>query len=124
MSDRQITDTTKYVDSLVKVIPSEFIAAYLAIHTAVISGIENEARQFGVLSFVAVLLLLVLPFYFFKTLNITNISQIIVSCASFLIWVVSLGGILEKYSWYLPVYSTVAIILWTLISPSLVSKSK
>ena len=123
MSDRQITDTTKYVDSLVKLIPSEFVATYLAIHTAT-SSIEDEGRQFSVLVFSAIFLLIVLPVYFYKTLKVINVPQIAASWFSLLIWIISLGGILEVYSWYLPIYSTIAIILWTLISPSLVSHSK
>ena len=111
MSDRQITDTTTYADSLIKLIPSEFIATYLAIHNTVISTEMPEENQHYLLVICGFILLLVQPFYLHRTLNVTNISQIFVSCVCFIVWIVSLGGILDVYVWYFPVYSTLAIIL-------------
>jgi hypothetical protein len=122
MSDRQITDTTSYSDSLIKLIPSEFIAAYLAIHNTVISTELPEEKIHYILLVCGAILLLFQPFYLSKALNVKNISQIIMSSICFIVWVISLGGVLDFYEWYVPVYSTLAIILWTTISPLLVSK--
>lgn len=122
MSDRQITTSTSYSDSLIKLIPSEFIAAYLAIHNTVISTELPEEKIHYVLLVCSAILLLCQPFYLNKTLKVSNISQIVVSCICFVVWAISLGGILDFYEWYVPVYSTLAIILWTMVSPLLVSK--
>jgi cation transport ATPase len=120
MHSRSITENSSYLDKLVNLIPTEFVAAYLAIHNTVLTAIPEEDTQTLTLLISGSILAITIPFYFVYSIQIRNKRQIVVSSLSFLIWVVSLGGILESFNWYYPVYSTIAIILWTLISPQMV----
>lgn len=123
MSDRQIEQSTPYVDRLTKLIPAEFVAAYLAIHTLVTNQPNMpEDTQFYALLITGLILLVAQPVFLVKSLGVTSLSQNVVSAASLVIWIVSLGGVLDNYDWYLPAYSAISIILWTLLSPLLVRK--
>ena len=82
----------------------------------------DEGRQFEVSLASSLLLLAILPFYSYRILGIGSKRQNIAAAISFMIWVISLGGVLESFAWYLPVYSTIAIIIWTLAAPLLVTR--
>ena len=122
MSERAITEASSYTDRILKLVPAEFVAAYLAIHNAIASTEMDEGRQFEVSLASSLLLLAILPFYSDRILGIRSKRQNVAAAISFMIWVISLGGVLESFAWYLPVYSTIAIIIWTLAAPLLVTR--
>lgn len=125
-SDRQIEASTPYVDKISKMIPAEFVGAYTAIHNIIESNSGLGASDPGYYSnihvIVGIILLLIMPFYMFKILNVKNIAQTTGTMIAFIIWAISIGGIFYETSWYYPYYSTIAIIIWTLISPMVVQK--
>lgn len=121
MSDRKIESSTPYVDRLTKLIPAEFVAAYLAIYNLILTQSEmSDGTKADVLAIVATILFCSLPFYLWLVLRVNSFPQIVASMISLIVWVLSLGVILSGSSWYLPIYSTIAIILWTTLSPLLV----
>jgi len=122
MSERQITKASSYTDRILKLVPAEFIAAYLAIHNAAASTELDEGRKFYIYLVSSLILFVILPVYSWLVLQITSVRQTIASCVSFVIWVVSMGGLLETYAWYLPLYATIAIIIWTVAAPLAVKR--
>lgn len=61
-TDRQVTNSTTYIDSVVKLIPSEFVAAYLAAHNAIGSTELPDQKQHNIFLVVAAILLVLQPF--------------------------------------------------------------
>ena len=122
MPPRQPQTSSSYADRLKQLIPAEFIAAYLAIFNLITSNIREDALICKILVFCAIILLIILPLYLYFVKGVNSVKEISGSCISLVIWVISIGKILEGTSWYQPVYASVAIILWTLVSPLLVSK--
>lgn len=115
--------TSAYLDNLTQLIPSEFIAAYLAIYNAIINAnISEDYLISSYLTISGIILLFILPFYLIFVKKVGSVVNIVCSCLSLVIWVISIGKILEWTSWYKPVFATIIIILWTLVSPLLVSK--
>jgi hypothetical protein len=111
---REIKNTNEYAAKLLKLIPSEIIAAYLVIEGIVSTqpGIQNL-----VLTVSSIFLLVLIPFYFWFVFNVKNILQIIITMISFVVWIFSIGGPFLKYPWYLQAYGAVVLILWTLTVP-------
>lgn len=111
---REIGSTSQYSDKLVKLIPTEIIGAYLAID-GMISTMPEIRTSVLTISFIGLLLLI--PFYLWFLFKIRNKIQLVVTMISFAVWVFSMGGPFLAYEWYLQVYGSVALILWTLIVP-------
>ena len=111
---RSILSTNDYRARLLKLIPSEIIAAYLAIQGLVSENLD--VRQ-PVLLFTSVFLFLLIPFYLRRVFSVKSWGQVIVTMLSFVVWVFSLGGPFLIYSWYNPVIGSVGLILWTLTVP-------
>jgi hypothetical protein len=116
--DRQVSRSNEYVDKLTKLIPSDIVAAYLAIRNAAMSS-DNQQIAFNVMV-ISAAILTVLAYFYLGRVGVRSPPQRIVTCLSFVVWALSLGGILETYTWYSTLYSTVAIIIWTLMAPVLV----
>jgi hypothetical protein len=115
--------TSAYLDHLTQLIPSEFIAAYLAIYNAIINAnISEDYLISSYLTISGIILLLILPFYIYFIKKVNSVVNIVCSCISLVIWVISIGKILEWTSWYKPVFATIFIIIWTLVSPLLVAE--
>lgn len=114
------TPIAKYSDRLLKLIPAEFLAAFLAINSATLQSSGSDAFKTSVLQWSALILLFVIPLYMRIALGITSKKRIAASMVSFIIWVTSFQYVLTAYVFYDPLYSTIAIIIWTLASPILV----
>lgn len=84
-TDRQITNSTTYIDSVVKIIPSEFVAAYLVAHNAIGSAELPDQHQHNMFLVVAMILLVIQPFYLRRLAGVVNISQVFVSCICFVV---------------------------------------
>ena len=109
---REIKEAQNYKDRLLKLIPSEIVAAYL-----VLAGIIPLASaKWGTL-IVSIILLILVPFYLWKIHNVTRASQIIVTSISFVVWVYSLGGPFQFWNLYRAWIGSVILVLWTLIVP-------
>lgn len=111
---REIGEASQYADKLVKLIPTEIIGAYLAID-GMTATIHDERK--AVLSITIIGLLIIIPFYLWFMFKIRNKLQIIITMISFVVWVFSMGGPFLAYEWYLHVYGSVTLVLWTLVVP-------
>jgi len=111
---REIRYDNVYKDRLLKLIPSEVVAAYL-----VIDGlIPSDAPQAGLVSLISSIILLVfVPFYLKRTMRVEKPFQILFTMLSFIVWVYSLGGPFSHYGLYTGYIGSVILVLWTLLIP-------
>lgn len=112
---RQVLDTNSYSERLLKLVPAEWVSAYVAIKGLLDSDTGAASSSYF---WVIGIQVLVLPLYLRFALNIQSWSQTWVTCVSFLIWVFSLGG--QQFGtldWYKAYYGSIALILWTSAIP-------
>lgn len=113
---REIRVDQNYRDRLLKLIPSEIVAAYL-----VLSGIIPREAKLGTL-IVSIVLLVLVPFYLWRLHNVQRISQLVITAISFVVWVYSLGGgPFAIWDLYEPWIASVILVLWTLVIPLVVN---
>lgn len=109
---REIKPNQDYRGKLLKLIPSEIVAAYMALQGVVP---ENSAK-WG-LTIVAILLLLITPFYLRIVEKVKGKPQIVFSTLSFIVWIYSLGGPFRYFDLYQPWIATIVLVLWTMLIP-------
>ncbi len=111
---RTIEQTNTYTEKLVKLIPTEWVSAYVAI-----KGILDSVRGPHLAYYMAILALLVLlPLYLRRVLHVQAVNQIAMTMGSFVVWVFSLGGDhVGTIWWYEPYQGSIGLILWTLVIP-------
>lgn len=112
---RQIKTDEKYMGKLLKLIPSEIVAAYLAIQGIV----PVESHKWGLL-IVAIVLLIITPFYLLRVQKVKKTFQVVVSSLAFIVWVYSLGGPFVYFKIYEPWIASVILLLWTTFIPQFV----
>lgn len=113
---REIRADQNYRDRLLKLIPSEIVAAYL-----VLSGIIPREAKLGTL-IVSIVLLVLVPFYLWRLHNVQRTSQLIITTISFVVWVYSIGGgPFAAWELYEPWIASVILVLWTLVIPLMVN---
>lgn len=122
MSERSITTESTYGDKIIKLVPGEFVAVFIAIDSALRASALGEPDRHFALAVSGVILLVLLPFFLKWKLNVSSASHIFVSTVSFVIWFTSIENVLTTEWWYRPVYSTIAMMLWTLMSPLFVKR--
>lgn len=111
---REIKHDNVYKDRLLKLIPSEIVAAYLVIEGL----IPSDAPQAGAVSLIASLILLVLiPFYLKRTMSVEKPVQILFTMVSFVVWVYAVGGPFDHYGLHTDYIGSVILVLWTLLIP-------
>lgn len=113
---RQIKDIQSYQDRLLKLIPSEIIGAYVFLQGV----IPKEQGKWGT-SIVALILMIMTPFYFKRIQKVARNNQLAVTTISFAVWIYSLGGPFQYWNIYQPWLSSVILVLWTLAVPMLVN---
>ena len=113
---RQIRPTQRYGDRLLKLIPSEIIAAYVAVQ----GMIPEDAGPWFLLA-VTVLMMIMTPFYLKRFQGVIHSTQLAVSTVSFLIWVYTLGGPFRFWGLYRSWFASVLLVIWTLAVPLLMS---
>jgi len=111
---RQIKQENNYQSRLLKLIPSEIIAAYL-----VIVGFipPDYAHSKILLTVITAVLLVLIPFYLVSFQSVKGVFQIIFTSVSFLVWVYSMGGPFMYFGFYEPVIGSTLLVLWTLLIP-------
>lgn len=109
---RQIKTDEKYLGRLLKLIPSEMVAVYLAVQGI----IPPESAKWGLL-IVSLVLLIITPFYLRMVQKVDRIMQIILSSLSFAVWIYSMGGPFIHLKIYEPWIASVVILLWTTFAP-------
>ena len=110
---REITEENDYKTRLLKLIPGDFVAAYLAIDQAIPEG---EGRKW-LLTGATGLLSLLLPFTLRYVYQVNNWPQICATLASLIVWIYSIGGPFVEWDWHSSAVASVLLILWTMFMP-------
>jgi len=113
-----------FFDRVIKYIPSDVVGAWIAL-TGLVAGAAGIPRGrvlwvlFGVMTAIT----------FAWTLKQTSLAgappartQAAVSTGSFIVWVFALGGPFATLSWYVPVYGSIVLIVYTLFIGLVVPK--
>ncbi|MDQ5937094.1 MAG: hypothetical protein QG574_4453 [Cyanobacteriota bacterium erpe_2018_sw_21hr_WHONDRS-SW48-000092_B_bin.40] len=117
--DSKTTDS--YFEKLVKYIPADILAAYVAITGITASNDPPLWLTWGVFG----VLLALTPLYvcYVKTVPkgflTSKIFHWVTACLAFAAWVFALGGPFATFVWYKPYLGSVVLILTTLIIPVL-----
>ncbi|HCC70077.1 MAG TPA: hypothetical protein DEQ09_02855 [Bacteroidales bacterium] len=114
---RQIKQENNYQSRLLKLIPSEIIAAYLVIVGFIPPGYEHSKI---LLTVITAVLLVMIPFYLINFQSVKGVFQIIFTSFSFLVWVYSMGGPFIYFGLHEPVAGSTLLVLWTLLVPFVV----
>ena len=109
---REIKSQNIYREKLLKLIPSEIIAAYIFLQ-----GVIPESDTKWGLLIASILLLILTPFYMQKFQHVTHSLQIIITSLSFLVWLYSLGGPFKAWGLYKPWIGSLLLVIWTLTVP-------
>lgn len=105
----------KYVDRLVKYIPPDVIAVFLALEGAVnTAGAESHAILAWVLFGI---ILVATPFYLVKVGGVTKPAQIVIATVAFAVWAFAYSGPPFSLLHVDPLYSTVVLALYTFLIP-------
>ena len=108
---RQIVVKDGYRDRLVKLIPAEIVAAYLALQPSLVD--LGDA-----VIVVVIAALFVLTFFYLRQLGgVKNLFQLGFSSISFLIWVYSIAPEPILKVLYNPPLASVVLVMWTLLVP-------
>ncbi len=131
MSDtaiRNIDKESDFKDKLIKLIPGEVVAAYMAID-GIVPPVDQSSHSRTMSVLAAVVLLAVIPFYLKKIYSVANNQQIVFTMGSFVVWLYSLGGPFKYFygsdggSIHVPWIGSIFLILWTLLIPFFVTSS-
>ncbi|MCU0461057.1 MAG: hypothetical protein MUF36_03430 [Bacteroidales bacterium] len=126
---REVNTTQPYSDKLVKLIPTEIIGAYMVLSNILGSAagnIQTSVKPFPVtdndlkpilLQVVFFVLLILTPVYLKKISKVNNVTQLIVTTVSFIIWVYTLGGPFIVWGIYYSLIGSVVLVLWSVIIP-------
>lgn len=117
---RQIKQENNYQSRLLKLIPSEIIAAYLVIAGFITPGYEHGKLLLTVFS---AALLILIPFYLIRFQSVKGPLQIVFTSLSFIVWVYSMGGPFVYYGIHEPVFGSSLLVLWTLLLPFIIKPS-
>jgi MFS superfamily sulfate permease-like transporter len=130
---REVNGTQPYSDKLVKLIPSEIIGAYMVLSnilgytagnmqaSALPKTITESDLKPVLLQVVFFVLLILTPVYLKKISKVNNITQLIVTTFSFIIWVYTLGGPFIVWGIYYSIIGSVVLVLWSVIIPLFVA---
>jgi uncharacterized BrkB/YihY/UPF0761 family membrane protein len=106
-----------YVDKVVKNIPADVIAAWLAA-----TGAIDQARDVpatALLWAVFVVLLVITPFWILRQTSVPQrppaVTQALIATGSFAVWVFAIGGPFARIDAYRPLYGSLALIGYTLV---------
>ena len=117
---RAIKPDQDYKSKLLKLIPTEIIAAYMALH-GIFQGQVIQIGESDVTHFVGwgvfVVLLVLTPLYLVKIHKVKGNAQITLTTLSFVVWVYTLGGPFQMQGLYQPQLASCILVLWTLIIP-------
>lgn len=109
--------TDNYADRIIKMIPADIVAVYLACNTAV----QQFKGAYHWYWYVFLIILLLTPFYLIRVLEIKHWVQIVLMCISFTLWTMTIEhpfvklfhGDVNK----LKLFSTVAVAIYTFAVP-------
>jgi hypothetical protein len=107
-----------YFSKLVKYIPAEIIAAYLAADGITRSAIDDDAGRLETYLWIFLLVgLLVTPVYLWRVVKVRKRLQLILATVAFGAWVFGIGGAFSFTGWYEPFLGGLVAIAATLLIP-------
>lgn len=113
-------DTDSYFEKLIKYIPADIVAAWLAIDGV----LKDQSNPLWLVWAVFGILVFLTPFYvvLIKTtppgFSVAKTFHWLASTLAFVVFVFALGGPFAlTFAWYRPLYGTIVLILTTLILP-------
>ena len=109
---REIKPSEEYLGKLLKLIPSEVVAVYMAIQ----GFIPAESAKWG-LTTISLLLFIITPFYLRYTQRVTRSTQIVISTLSLVVWLYALGGPFTLWNVQQPWIASALLVLWTTFVP-------
>jgi hypothetical protein len=117
-STSPITKVDTYFDKVIKYIPADIVGAWVAVTGLIRSA--NEIPTAPLLWFVFIVGLVLTAIWTGKQTRILKKSlartQILVSTGAFFVWVFALGGPFESLSFYRPLYGSLLLIFYTLVT--------
>jgi hypothetical protein len=115
---RSVRTDDPYTSTVIKFIPTEIVAGYLAIQ-GFITGLSEPALYWVILSVSAALLVLC-PLYLAIIQKVKTATQLIVTAISFVVWLYTLGGPFTYWGIHDPRIGAAILVIWTLILPLVV----
>lgn len=126
-TEKKETPVDNYTSRIIKLIPAEIVAAFVAADAALRSVTDLSTTEVFITNCIVFASLWIFtPIYMYRVSSETKMDakakrnrnrQVILSSGAFLVWVFTLGGPFEALSWYRPVFGTVMLILYTLLVP-------
>jgi len=108
-------EADKYVDRLVKYVPPDVIAVFLAVEGAINTA---GAANYQVFAWVVFgIILVATPFYLAKVGGVTKPAQIVIATVAFAVWAFAYSGPPFSLLNIAPLYSTVVLALYTFLIP-------
>ncbi|MCK5055899.1 MAG: hypothetical protein KAT34_04540 [Candidatus Aminicenantes bacterium] len=107
---RQIKQKQEYLGKLLKLIPSEIIAVYVAVQGLI------PGEKWG-LTIVTLVLLILTPLYLRFVQKVDRPAQIVISALSFIVWVYCLGGPFVLFGIHHAKIASVILLIWTTFIP-------
>jgi len=109
---REVKTDQEYKMKLLKLIPSEIVAAYILIG----SIIPEEHKLWGTIAS-AVIMLVLIPFYLRRLYDVKRLGQIIYIMVAFVIWIYTLGEPFRYWGIWQEWIGSALLILYTLTIP-------
>ena len=109
---REVKTDQDYKMKLLKLIPSEIVAAYILIG----SIIPDEYKQWGTIV-AAIIMLVLIPFYLRRLYDVKRLGQIIYIMVAFIIWIYTLGEPFQHWGIWQEWIGSALLILYTLTIP-------
>ncbi len=109
---REVKVNQDYKSKLLKLIPSEIVAAYMVIEAI----IPDNRKYIGTLV-ISVILLIMVPLYLKQVYKVKRFGQHIYVMIAFVIWIYSLGGPFKHWNLWEAWIGSSLLILYTLCIP-------
>ncbi len=109
-----------YSDRLLKLIPAETVAVYIAVQGILESSLGSPGQEgqlaiwlWALFAIIAILNIV----YMGRILHVTDTRQYVLVTLSFVVWVLSIGGPFRFLSFYQPFIGAVVLTLYTFAIP-------
>jgi hypothetical protein len=113
---REIKVVQSYQDRMLKLIPTEIIAAYMALQGVVPTAYAKWATLAA-----AVILVALTPLYLTRLQQVRRTGQVVMTTIAVVVWLYTLGGPFQYWGLYQPWIGSVLLVLWTLVVPLVVN---
>jgi hypothetical protein len=122
---REIKNTCSFTTKLIKMVPTEILGAYMALSGSIgfdptMTPTSVDVTTKALITVVFFALLGLTPVYLRRITGVRNKTQLLVTSASFVVWVYTLGGPFVAWGIYHQKASTAVLVLWSLTIPIIV----